>query len=248
MRPRRQQTFVTRVIATLAFSVALSGCILAPVNADRNAFANTPALNAIPRGEIYLRPAEMLLLDVRLDRQVSENGCGAHAVAALIEYWERLAPSGSTTGPVTGVEIYAQTPPRDASGYSLGEIADLLSSYGLEALVVNATIDSLKAELRVGRPAIVRVKLAATELRYVTILPPRLPVLAEVETRAFEISSWMFRQDQLDHYWLIIGFDAERLVVLDPAMGVRSVTPEAFDAAFQAGGQLAVVSGGPKSG
>lgn len=58
----------------------------------------------------------------------------------------------------------------------------------------------------------------------------------------------MFGQDRLDHYWLIIGFDAERLVVLDPAMGLRSVTPEAFDAAFQAGGQLAVVSGGPKPG
>jgi len=78
------------------------------------------------------------------------------------------------------------------------------------------------------------------------MFPPRLPVLAGVETRAFEMASSLLGQERLDHYWLVIGFDSERLVVLDPAMGVRSVALEAFNAAFQAGGQLAVVSGGPR--
>ncbi len=227
------------------FGLGLTACVSAPVNADRAAFALAPSRNAIPPGVVTLRPAEMLLLDVRLDRQVAGNGCGAHAVASLIDYWHRAGSSGEADALLTGAEIYARTPPASAAGYSLAEMAGLIESAGLTALVINTTPEGLKTELEAGRPVIARVSLPATQIRPATIFPRTTPLLAGVETRAFALSSRLAGESRLDHYWLVIGFDAGRMVVLDPAMGIRSVSVFAFEAAFAAGGRLAVVSGGP---
>lgn len=221
-----------------------TGCVSAPVSVDRAAFARFPERNAVPPGPVSLRPAEMLLLDVRLDRQVAANGCGSHAVAALIDYWRRASPSDGYGPTLTGSELYRLAPPSAAAGYSLAEMAAMIEAAGLSALVVNSTAEALKAELEAGRPAIVRVSLPATEVRRATIFPNRTPVIAGLEARAFSLSSRLAGERQLDHYWLVIGFDADRMVVLDPAMGVRSVRMDTFEAVFAAGGRLAVVSGG----
>lgn len=233
-----------RASALLLGVLSLTACVSASVNADRAAFAQAPSRNAIPPGSVTLRPAEMLLLDARLDRQVAGNGCGAHAVASLIDYWIRAAPSGDARAMVTGAELYARTPPAGAAGYTLAEMAALIEAAGLSALVVNASPDALKAELEAGRPAIVRVSLPAALVRPATVFPGETPLLSGVETRAFALTSRMAGEGRLDHYWLLIGFDGERMVVLDPAMGIRSVSAAEFEAAFDGGGRLAVVSGG----
>lgn len=230
--------------AAILTALALTGCISAPVNADRAAFALEPSRNAIPPGPIALRPAGMLLLDVRLDRQVASNGCGAHAVAALADYWNRLSPSGSAAPALSGVQIYSRTPPAGDAGYSLAEVAGLVEASGLSALVISTTTSALKRELEAGRPAIIRVSLPADLVRPTTLLPTGTPLLAAIETRAFGVSSGLLGEGRLDHYWLVIGFDDRRMVVLDPAMGIRAVATEAFETAFTAGGRLAVVSGG----
>lgn len=226
------------------WGLALAGCVSAPVNADRVAFAQTPSRNAIPPGVVTLRPAEMLLLDVRLDRQVAGNSCGAHAVASLVDYWQRAAPSAVQGGLTSGSEIYARMPPSGAAGYTLAEMVALIEAAGLSALAVHSTAEALKSELEAGRPAIVRVSLPAALVRPATIFPNETPLLAGVETRAFSLSTRMSGEGRLDHYWLVIGFDEERMVVLDPAMGIRSVSRDAFETAFDAGGRLAVVAGG----
>lgn len=244
MRPGAGLSNRAHVAIAISCAMTLTGCVNATVNADREAFIRSPERNAIPSGVADARSSQMLLLDVRLDRQIAANGCGAHAVASLVDYWLRLAPSETTAEISTGAQIYARTPPKDSSGYTLAEVADLLRSQGLEALAVASTSDALKAELRAGRPAIVRVTLRATELRPIRILPDQPALLAGIETLAFRLSSRVFGMEQLDHYWLVIGYDDSRVVVLDPAMGVRSVSPAAFETAFSEGGRLAVVSGG----
>lgn len=242
--PGRSPFRLVRASALLLGAPALAACVSTPVNADRAAFAQAPSRNAIPPGPVTLRPAEMLLLDVRLDRQVAGNGCGAHAVASLIDYWRRAAPPAGAGGAPTGVELYGRTPPARADGYTLAEMAALIEAAGLSALVVNATPDTLKAELEAGRPVIVRVSLPAALVRPATVFPGETPLLSGVETRAFALTSRMAGEGRLDHYWLLIGFDGQRMVVLDPAMGIRSVSAAEFEAAFEAGGRLAVVSGG----
>lgn len=228
------------------FGLTLAGCVTAPVSVDRAAFAAAPARNAIPPGPVTLRPSGTLLLDVRLDRQVAGNGCGAHAVAALIDYWDRVLPTEGRGAAPSGSDLYSRTPPEAAAGYSLAELVRLLEAEGMSALVVTTTSTALKAELEAGRPVIVRVSLAASQVRPSTIFPERTPFLAGLETRAFDLSSRVAGEGRLDHYWLVVGFDSDRMVVLDPAMGLRAVRTGEFEAAVTAGGNLAVVSGGPR--
>lgn len=235
-----------RVTVVASCALALTGCVTAPVNADRDAFVSAPTRNAIPTGTLGVPSPSLLLLDVRLDRQVAGNGCGAHAVASLADYWHRLAPSPAFPAPAIGTEIYNRTPPREASGYTLAEMVDLLGAQGLYALVVTSTTDALRSELRAGRPAIVRVTLPANHLRPLRLFPDQPMLLARIETFAFGLSSRLFGMERLDHYWLVTGHDADRMIVLDPAMGVRAVSLEAFETVFAAGGHLAVVSGGWK--
>lgn len=227
--------------------VLLGGCVALPVNADRSTFAAHPSRNAVPRAQIAIDPATTVLLDVRLDRQIATNGCGAHAVAAVIDYWIRAdAEPVRATGP-TGMEIYAQAPPVMEAGYSLADVVALLEGNGLVAVAVNTTSEALKSEVAAGRPPVVRVSLPAAYLRTSSLFPPRVPVASAIEATASDLSARMLEPwatARLDHYWIMVGYDADHVIVMDPALGLRVVRTTTFERAFQRAGALAVVVGG----
>jgi hypothetical protein len=69
-------------------------------------------------------------------------------------------------------------------------------------------------------------------------------MFSSLERRAFDLSSSLTGGGRLDHYWLVVGYDETRLVVLDPVMGLRAVSHAAFGTLLAEGGNLGVVSGG----
>ncbi|MBX9574374.1 MAG: C39 family peptidase [Caulobacteraceae bacterium] len=236
-------------VAPLAAALALAagGCVAVPVNVDRGAFARAPSRNAIPPAVVRLAPQATLLLDVRLDRQQASYSCGAHVVAAVVDYWSRTGSAPRGVRPRTGVEILAETPPADPRGYSVGEVAGLLQSAGLTALAVTADAESLRTELQSGRPVIARVSLPAGRLAAHTLLPAEMPLLGGVQARTLDLAAEVVEPwgaARIDHYWVVVGFDVEHFIVVDPILGLRAVRVPAFQRAFERGGRLAVVVGG----
>jgi predicted double-glycine peptidase len=218
------------------------------LNGTRHDLLQSPGRHSLPLGDAVSPVEGALFLDVRLDRQIAKNGCGAHAAAAMLDYWSRSVPSGNGPPP-SGAQLYRDSPPRSSDGYSLGQLSELLEAQGLSAVAVRTTSDSLRSELRNGRPAIARVGLGVEELMDRTILPYGTPVLGDIE-RFYSRRTWavmgLFGARWIDHYWLVAGFTQTHMLVVDPIMGVRQVRMDHFERAFSRGGQLAIVSGGWK--
>lgn len=236
-----------RASVAIGSLLLLSACAAVPVNADRAAFAAAPSRNAVPRATVRLVPASTLLLDVRLDRQVSSNGCGAHAVAAVIDYWNRADPPSPARPVPTGLDIHARTPPASPAGYSLAEVVGLLQGVGMVAAAVGSTPDAIRGELAAGRPVIARVSVSAGYLATVRLFAEDAPLVGEVESMAADVTARLLEPmsvARIEHYWVVVGHDAANLIVLDPALGLRVVRTEAFARAFGRGGSLAVVVGG----
>lgn len=237
-----------RLASALAgVGLLLSGCATVPVSPDRAAFAAAPSRNAVPLSRVTLEPGATLLLDLRLDRQQASNSCGAHAAAAVIDYWTRARPP-AVVGPArSGLDIYASDPPAAPEGYSLAEMVTVLQDAGLVAVAVGTTLQGIERELRVGRPVIARVSVSAGYLATFTLFPSGTPVLGHVEARAGDLAARLLEpmsSARIDHYWVVIGQDADTVIVLDPALGIRAVRAAAFARAFDRGGNLAVVVGG----
>lgn len=238
---------VRRASVAIGSLLLLSACASVPVNADRAAFAAAPSRNAVPRAAVRLVPASTLLLDVRLDRQMGSNSCGAHAVAAVVDYWNRADPPSPTRPVPTGLDIHAATPPAAPAGYSLSEVVDLLESAGMVAAAVGSTPDAIRAELAAGRPAIARVSVSAGYLATIRLFAEDAPLVGDVESMAADVTARLLEPltaARIDHYWVVVGHDAEHMIVLDPALGIRAVGNAAFARAFGRGGSLAVVVGG----
>jgi predicted double-glycine peptidase len=228
-------------------ALLLSGCATVPVSADRTAFAAAPSRNAVPRTRVELDRGATLLLDLRLDRQQASNSCGAHAAAAVIDYWMRARPPAIGRPAPSGVEIFAADPPVASEGYSLAEMVDLLQDAGLVAVAVGTTPAGIGQELRAGRPVIARVSVSAGYLATFTLFPSGTPVLGHVEARAGDLAARLLEpmsSARIEHYWVVIGLDSDTVIVLDPALGIRAVQSAAFARAFDRGGNLAVVVGG----
>lgn len=79
------------------------------------------------------------------------------------------------------------------------------------------------------------------------MFPPRVPVASTIEATASDLSARMLEpwaNGRLDHYWIMVGYDADHEIVMDPALGLRVVRTTTFERAFQSAGALAVVVGG----
>jgi hypothetical protein len=245
-RPARQS--LRRLAALLAGGpILLGGCVSIPVNPNRSAFAAAPYRNAIPRSQVRLDAGSTLLLDLHLDRQRASNSCGAHAVASVVDYWMRARPSVPARARKTGLDFYAGDPPDAEAGYDLSELVGLLEDAGLVAVAVGTSMNGIRRELELGRPVIARVSLSAGYLATLRIFDPQTPLLGAMEAHVSDLAARLVEPlpvSRLDHYWVVIGHNADHLIVLDPAIGIRAVQNAAFERAFDLGGRLAVISGG----
>lgn len=223
---------------------AFAGCAV-PVSATRDDLGLHPRRHALPPrvGDfIWADP-----LDVRLDRQSGATACGAHAVGALLDYWNRAIPDPDRLAPPDGAAIVRMRPPAAKDGYSVAELVQILRDEGMAALAVTTTWEGLADELAGGRPAIVRVRLPSSAVSTRTIVPDATPILGPLQrvasARAEAVTGMLFDR-RVDHFWLVAGQSETHVTVLDPAMGFRVVQRDFFEDVFSDGGRLAVVVGG----
>lgn len=202
----------------LAFCVA--GCATNPTS-NINAFAERSADNSF---ELFDRSiaSDALVLPIEHDRQTEAPSCGAHALASVVNYW--LGP-----GTADGTRIFNERPPADDKGYSIAEVMSMAHDRGLLANGVRLQQADLIRELEAGRPVMAPVRIPSIFVQQRTLPGLNLPVVgvasSVVQQRAAAVSEWT-GLTMVDHYVLVVGYDEDQFVVLEPVMGFRTITFE----------------------
>lgn len=221
--------------AALAFGV--SACATTP-STGPDAFAERSAANSFEFFDRTVDPPSTLLLPVVHDRQINGIACGAHALASVTNYW--LGP-----GHVSGADIFAANPPTDLqTSYSMAEILKLAGGQGLLASAARLQPDGILRELEAGRPVLVPVRVPSVFVQGWQLPGANIPVLgfpaALVISRSAQLSQ-MTGQGMLNHYVLIAGYDGDTFVILEPVMGLRTISAARLGRYRKAFGNAAIV-------
>jgi predicted double-glycine peptidase len=210
-----------RRLFCVAQALALSACAIQPV-ADPSAFAARTQQNSFELFGADVDPPRTLLLPVTHDRQQDGAACGAHALASVINYWK-----GSDQ--VSGAALFAAHPPAAADGYSMAEVMALAKANDLLASAVRLPADGLLAELEAGRPVMVPVEVPSVYVQPWQLPGTNVPVLglpAEFITSRTAWLSERLNRAMLNHYVIIAGYEGDTFVVMEPVMGLRTISAE----------------------
>lgn len=202
---------------------ALGACALSPVAsvqdyADRGGANSFETFGRLPDGE------DALVLSVPFDRQISRTSCGAHLLASAVRYW---LPARAD---VTGAALFRDHPPADgAEGYSMAELAELARGEGLAAIGVSMDAAGLVAELELGRPVLVPLRVPAVFVMGTSLFDPDPPVIGHAKSAYLGVVGALgeaLDAGLLSHYVLVVGHGAERFALLDPVTGYRTISRE----------------------
>lgn len=203
-------------------ALCVSACATSPTS-DVAAFAARSANNSFEPFEAPIASEGALVLAVLHDRQTSGASCGAHALASVVNYWRGA-------GSVTGDAIFAATPPANVeTGYSMAEITTLASGNGLVASSVRLNLPDLIRELENGRPVLLPVRVPAIYVQDRALPGADQPIVGRVTDFAVERVGRVSELTNLalvNHYVLLVGYDRDRAVVVEPVMGYRTISFE----------------------
>ena len=226
----------------MALVLGISACAIHP-NADPASFAGRTGHNSFELFGGSVDPPNTLLLPVIHDRQIDGAACGAHVLASVVNYWRGA-------GTISGDAIFAATPPADKTGYSIAEVMKLAEDNGLVASAVRLPAKGLLSELDAGRPVLVPVEVPSIYVQTWQLPGTNVPVLgfpAELITSRAGWLSERLNRPLLNHYVLVAGYEGDKFVVLEPVMGLRTITAERLARYREPFGNAAVVFSAPRS-
>ena len=224
-----------------AATLTLSACAVNP-SGDAASFASQTDRNSFELFDRSVDPPETLLLPVKHDRQIDGAACGAHALASLINYWQGA-------GTVRGAGLFERHPPANAAeGYSMAELLTLSETYGLVAGPVRMPNEALKEELEAGRPVLVPVQVPSIFVQTWQLPGANLPLVGLPAGVITSRTAWLSEQTGralLNHYVLVAGYEDDKFVVMEPVMGLRTISGDRL-ARYRAGfGNAAIVFSAP---
>lgn len=206
----------------MALALSLSACAIHPT-ADPAAFAARTGDNSFELFGAAVDPPQTLLLPVTHDRQFNGAACGAHAMASVINYWRGA-------GTTTGAEIFAAMPPADAhSGYSMAELLKLAAANDLQASAVRLAAEGVLAELEAGRPVLVPLQLPSVYVQTWQLPGMNVPLLGFPAEFITSRTAWLSEKTNramLNHYLVVVGYEGDRFVVMEPVAGLRTISAE----------------------
>jgi hypothetical protein len=233
-----------RRILVVPLLLALGACATHPTS-SLDAFAERSANNSFELRHRSVDPPSTLVLPVSHDRQVAAAACGAHALASVINYWRGA-------GAVTGQQIFAASPPGDAStGYSMAELLALARQNGLQASAVRLSQTDIIRELENGRPVLTPVRVPSVFVQSWAMPGANSPTLglpsALVTSRVARLSEWTHLA-MVNHYVLIVGYEPDdTFVAVEPVMGFRTISFERLARYRRPFSDAAMVFSGPPS-
>lgn len=229
--------------AALALALSAGACAVNPYS-DVSAFATRTDANSFSAFGGALTPAEALVLPVVHDRQTEGPSCGAHALASVLNYWNRSAA-------VRGREIFETAPPASSAGYSMAELVTMAEERGLLARAVRLPEDVIVAELERGRPVLVPVRVPAVYLQRRTLPGANVPLVHLAKSALVDRTGRFAELSNLgmvDHYLLMVGHERDKLVVVEPILGFRTIERETLQRYRSAFGDAAIVFSGRQGG
>ncbi|MEJ0058238.1 MAG: hypothetical protein WDM79_00960 [Terricaulis sp.] len=204
------------------------------------AFAQESGANSFEIFNRRLDSSGALVLPVVHDRQTSGPSCGAHALASVINYWRHDAG-------VTGDALFTETPPAQEAGYSMAELLTLARQRGLLASAVRLSQAGVIEELERGRPVLVPLRLPSIYVQQRSLPGGDVPVVGVVRNtliyRAGRATELM-RLGMVDHYLVIVGYEDDTFVVVEPVMGYRTIHADKLERYREAFGDAAIVFSG----
>lgn len=230
-----------RVQALIAATLTLSACATQP-SSDPASFAARTGSNSFEMFGAAVSPPETLLLPVQHDQQIDGAACGAHALASLVNYWHG-------PGTAAGTDIFATYPPADPkAGYSMAELLQLAETQDLVGSAVRLPESGLKAELEAGRPVLVPVEVPSIFVQTWQLPGANVPVLGLPAGFITSRAAWLSEKtgsNLLNHYVLVAGYDGETFIVVEPVMGLRTISAERLARYRAAFGNAAIVFSKP---
>ncbi len=227
------------MLAALLSTLVVSACATTP-NADIESFARHSGRNSFEVSQRAAAPGALVLPLVQ-DRQTEGPSCGIHALASVVNYWRG-------PGTLTGSVYYKANPPTNNAGYSMDELLVIAREQGLLAQAVRMPSSALKGELERGRPVLVPVKVPSIDIQQRVLPGGDLPVIGAVgrfmignTAAASEGAKAML----IDHYLVVVGYDSEKFVVMEPVMGLRTINKEKLERYRAAFGDAAIVFSAP---
>lgn len=209
------------LVVPLLLALGAAGCATVPVS-SLDAFAQRSANNSFELFDRSVDPPETLVLPVEHDPQTEGPSCGAHVLASVIDYWKG-------DGAAAGEAIYRQTPPADPGGYSMAELLTLARAHGLIASAVRLGEADIRHELESGRPVLVPVRIPSIYLQDWSLPAANVPLLglpAQIVTsRVARLSEWLDTA-MLNHYVLVVGYEDDTFVLLEPVLGYRTIAAD----------------------
>lgn len=210
----------------IALAFALAACVAACATdptSDLTAFAARSASNSFEPFETPIASEGALVLSVVHDPQTSGASCGAHVLASVVNYWRGA-------GTISGAALFSAAPPADAeAGYSMAELIALAGRHGLLASGVRLNLPDLLRELENGRPVLLPVRIPSIYVQNRT-LPgadqPLLDLAADLAVQRVGQVSEFTNLALVNHYVLLVGYDRDRAVVVEPVMGYRTISFE----------------------
>jgi predicted double-glycine peptidase len=229
-----------RGLAALALTACAAGCAITP-SSDVSTFAERTGANSFEVFDRGVTAEQALVLPVVHDRQTLGPACGAHALASVVNYWQG--------GPkVTGREIFSETPPARETGYSMAELVALAQAQGLLASAVRLAQGSVIEELERGRPVLVPVRLPSVYIQQRVLPGGEIPLVGMVRNavidRAGHVSE-LGDMGMVDHYLVVVGYDGDRVVVVEPIAGYRTIRRRKLERYRRAFGDAAIVFSAP---
>lgn len=219
----------------LLLALAAAGCAISPTS-DVSQFAAESGNNSF---EVFHRgvDSQALVLPVVHDRQTEGPACGAHALASVVNYWRG-------PGTLDGSALYRAAPPASPSGYSMAELMTIAQAQGLLTSAVRMPREAIVQELEAGRPVLVPVQLPSIYVQQRVLPGGNVPVVGVVRNgiiaRAGRVSE-MTHLAVVDHYLLVVGYEGQSFVVVEPVMGYRTISFRKLERYRRAFGDAAMV-------
>lgn len=227
----RAQALIAAVLLTL------SACAIHP-NTDPAGFASRTSSNSFEMFSGGVSPPQTLLLPVQHDQQINGAACGAHALASAVNYWRGA-------GTISGNDIFSAAPPADKkAGYSMAELQALAQSQNLVSSAVRLPSAGLKAELEAGRPVLVPVQVPSIFVQTWQLPGANVPVLGLPAGLITSRAAWLSEKtgsNLLNHYVLVSGYEEDTFIVMEPVMGLRTISAERLARYRQPFGDAAIV-------
>ena len=197
-------TLLARLCLIIVVYGLLAACVQLPVRDYNN-----------PRLQKQL--SKLTHVKLPFVRQSSPVTCGLATLESVSRYWEVIIDQD---------QVYRRYPPKNTTdGYSLGEIKNIASRYGLRSYIVKVDIAFLKRMIKKGRPIIVAIKARPRSLlRYTGGLSGK--IIQKISPN-------------YNHFVVVMGFNDTRFVVMDPVQGFYQINMIAFEKAWRSMGYAA---------